>query len=206
MRNDDGNKPRIGHDIDASRIKRQESEENAQPADEPSRYPTSSDFIGSLDFLDAEDSVDVYKEALKRAPGFPWSHTTVGNKPVILLAPYLTGVDVDRITPEQIVAGVYINIPRSKTLWKGDHIKVVWGYNTFYTTLEENPHRDEPRLVQYLNSEQLVNYQNGEVHVHYEVVRRSRLVGVYERLKINLEGKGRPRSGTRRRSMRRKGF
>jgi hypothetical protein len=205
MGNDDEKKPRIRRDIDPSRIKNQGSERMDKPVDPPALLPMHADLMGTLDFLDEADSVDIYKEALKRAPGFPWAQIESTNKkPLVLLAPYLTGVNVDKVTVEQLIEGIYINIPRSKNLWKGDQLRIVWGYNTFYTTLEGSPQRDEPRLVQYMNSEQLADYQSGVVNVHYEVVRRSRLVGISETLKVTLHGKRRPGAKPPRRSVRKK--
>ncbi|WP_268797109.1 hypothetical protein [Pseudomonas huanghezhanensis] len=208
MGNDDKNKNSdTWHYIDARNIATCDSEASAQPTALLLPVQETPMQPGSIELPEDSESVDIYKEVLKRAPGFPWA--TEGprdRKPAIFLAPYLTGLDSDIVTPEQIVEGVYINIPRSRNLWRGDLIKTVWGYNTFYTTLDANPHRDAPRLIQYMNSEQLTNYQSGVVHVHYEVVRRSRLVGISERLIITLGGKGRPRNPRRRRSVGRKGF
>lgn len=208
MGNDDKNKTsNTWHYVDACNIDARNSEASAQPTPPLLAADEAPLQQGLIELPDDSESVDLYKEVLKRAPGFPWTTESTGErKPAVLLAPYLTGLESDILTPEQIVEGVYINIPRSRNLWKGDLIKTVWGYNTFYTTLEANPHRGAPRLIQYMNSEQLTNYQSGVVHVHYEVVRRSRLVGISERLIITLGGKGRPRNPRRRRSIGRKGF
>lgn len=205
MGNDDKKKPRLRPDIDASRIKKQGSGDD----DKPDKKNISERIISELDhsryFREIDDSAELYKEALRRAPGFPWSHDQ--EEAVVvpdLLAPFLSGADPDRITPKQIVDGVYINIPQSSELSTGDHIKIVWGYNTFYTTLKAQPDEDGPRLIQYINSEQLPDYTNGKILVHYEVIRGYRLIGVSKQLIINLEGNGRPRSGQRRKYIRRK--
>lgn len=207
MGKDDKKKPRFKPDIDASRINEPDKEDNDKPDEKIILPPITSGFIDSLGFQDDEESAELYREALRRAPGFPWSHDDeeMDIEPD-LQAPFLSGADAASITPEQIVAGVYINVPRSSKLWTGDHIKLVWGNNTFYTTLDSGPHNKVSRLIQYLNSEQLADYQTGEVHVHYEVVRRSRLVGISKHLTINLEGEGRPYSSQRYRAIRRKRF
>lgn len=209
MGKDGRKKPRFRPDIDASRIKKQESDDNDVPIEKLSIPPLTSGFIDSIGYQDDEESAELYRESLRRALGLEWSQEEEEDEMVLtpnLLAPSLAGANTSSITPEQIVAGVYINIPRSRTLWPGDQIKLIWGRNTFYTTLEPNPCTKDPRLVQFINCEQLAHYQNGEVSVHYEVVRRSRLVGISQPLMIYVEGNGRPRFGPRRRSVRRKGF
>lgn len=186
MGNDDEQQPDIRPDIDASRMENNNSEQEQCTSAQP---------------------LEKDQQASRHASGFPWAHDErTDMKTPNLLAPYLTGADADNVTAEQLINGVYVNIPRSRKLWKGDRIKLIWGYNTFYTTLEPNRRRNEPRLVQYLNSEQLANYQDGQVQVHYEVIRRSRLVGVSERLIVHLQAGGRPRPGRRRRSVRRNRF
>lgn len=209
MGKDDRKRPRFKPDIDAFRIDKKESDDNDMPIDKVSIPPLTAGFIDSIGFQDDEESAQFYKASLRRALGLAGSldeeeHEMNGTPN--LQAPFLSGADAGGITPEQIVAGVYINIPRSNMLWAGDQIKLIWGTNTFYTTLESKPFVAEPRLVQYINCEQLADYQNGDVSVHYEVVRRSRLVGISDPLAIYLEGNGRPRSGPRRRSTRRRGY
>jgi hypothetical protein len=204
MGNDDEQQPDIRPDIDASRMKNNNSE---QETSEEKRPVETQDSNETQECRDAAVPAANLSQPSKRPSGFPWDHDENANLLTPnLLAPYLTGADADNVTAEQLINGVYVNIPRSRKLWKGDRIKLIWGYNTFYTTLEPNRRRNEPRLVQYLNSEQLANYQDGQVQVHYEVIRRSRLVGISERLTVNLQTGGRPRTGRRRRAVRRNRF
>lgn len=109
-------------------------------------------------------------------------------------APFISPEGLSTITHEQLVAGIFINVPRSPRLWIGDQLKMRWGYNTYYTTIAEPTSRKGPRLTQYLNSERLGAYPDGEVEVRYEVVRRSRLVGISETLTVTLSGNGQARS------------
>jgi len=209
MENDDKKKPRFRPDNDASPINKEENDDNDELFEMACLPPFTSEFIDSLDYQDDEESAELYKQALRRAPGFPWSQDEEEDEMIAtpnLLAPFLSGANAGGITPDQIVAGVYVNIPRSRMLWTGDQLKLIWGQNTFYTTLDSTPCIDEPRLVHYINCDQLAHYQNGEVHIHYEVVRRSRLVGISQPLTVYVEGYGRPRSGPRRRSVRRRGY
>jgi hypothetical protein len=57
-------------------------------------------------------------------------------------------------------------------------------------------------LTQYLAHAALADYKNGFVEVSYEVVRRSRLVGVSEVLTVVLKGDSKRRS-SRTRALRR---
>lgn len=61
-------------------------------------------------------------------------------------------------------------------------------------------------MTQYLNSETLADYENGVVEVRYEVVRRTKLVGISETLRINLrrDGKRCYKSSSRTRAVRRR--
>lgn len=121
-------------------------------------------------------------------------------------APYLNNNDSGIVTYDQLVTGIFINVPRSPKLWAGDQLKMRWGYNTYYTTITEPTSRTGPRLTQYLNSERLGDYPEGVVEVRYEVVRRARLIGVSETLKLTLssEGKPRPKPPSRGRAIRRR--
>ena len=121
-------------------------------------------------------------------------------------APFLSPEGLSSITHEQLVAGIFINVPRSPRLWVGDQLKMRWGYNTYYTTIAEPTCRTGPRLTQYLNSERLGAYPDGVVEVRYEVVRRSRLVGISETLEVTLTGNGQawPKPPPRGRAIRRR--
>jgi hypothetical protein len=203
----DKKKPCFRPDINATGITNQDSDDNDKPIESSSLPPVTSELIDSLGFHDDEVSAKLYKEALRRAPGYPWSPTkekdTVITTPN-LLAPFLSGANAQAVTPEQMVAGICINIPESEMLCARDQIKLIWGQNTFYTAIESKPSPAEPSLAQYINSEQIAHYQNGEVCIRYEVIRSSHVVGISKTLKINLEGNGRPRSGRRRRSVKRR--
>ena len=209
MGKEDKKQPRIRPYNDASRIKKQERDDNDMPVDKISIPPFTTRFIDLIASQDNEDSAELYRESLRRALVRAYSQEKEEDEIMVnpnLQAPTLSGADASGITPEQIASGVYINIPRARTLWAGDHIKLIWGTNAFYTTLESNPLVSESHLVQYINCDQLADYQNGEVNVHYEVVRRAQLLGVSKPLTVNLQGNGRPRSGPRRRPVRRKGY
>lgn len=156
--------------------------------------------------MSAAEQALVYASQLQNVPGFPWHHGTQDPDTAPLFdAPYLTGANPEGPTEGQLHVGIYINIPRSSKLWFGDHLKLRWGHNTFYTTVGKVEGRKGPRLVQYLNNETLADYQSGCVEVRYEVVRRARLVGISETLTVNLprlskrRGKASPRGRTPRR-------
>ncbi len=154
-----------------------------------------------------KETAATYPTYLQSVPSFPWQpdHETMNATPTFA-APYLTDVKSGSVTREQLITGIFINVPRSPKLWVGDQLKMRWGYNTFYTTIGESKGRTGPRLTQYLNSDGLGDYKNGVVEVRYEVVRRSRLVGVSETLTVVLrgEGKSRARSPNRTRAIRRR--
>lgn len=147
-----------------------------------------------------------YSQCLKSLPEFPWHLDEESRLATPTLdAPYITGHATGVMTEEELVAGIFINVPRSPKLWTGDQLKMRWGCNTFYTTIPAPNGRTGPRLSQYLNCERLATYKNGEIEVRYEVVRRSRLVGVSETLTIMLRGgKTRPKPASRARSIRRR--
>jgi hypothetical protein len=147
----------------------------------------------------AAENALAYAAQLQSAPGFPWRHDETHPDPApAFAAPYITGGDAEGLTEAQLNVGIYINIPRSPKLWLGDHLKVRWGHNTFYTTIGKSEGRKGPRLVQYLNNETLADYESGQVEVRYEVVRKARLVGISDTLTVNLprlrkrRGKGSP--------------
>lgn len=155
----------------------------------------------------AKETALIYSDYLQNVQSFAWQpdEESMAATPTFA-APYITGLPSGNLTQEQLIAGIFINVPRSPKLWVGDQLKMRWGYNTFYTTVAESNGRTGPRLTQYLNSEKLGDYKNGEVDVRYEVVRRSRLVGVSETLKVTLsgDGKGHPRPPNRARAIRRR--
>lgn len=154
----------------------------------------------------AEESSAIYSDYLQNAPGYPWQTLRDDrDSPPCFDPPYITGGSVDGLSDAQLIAGIFVNIPRSPRLWAGDQLKLRWGYNTFYSTVPESKGRSGPRLVHYLNSERLCDYENGVVEVRYEVVRRSRLVGISYPLRVTLlgESKGRYRSSRRNRARRR---
>jgi hypothetical protein len=142
----------------------------------------------------AAEAALLYSHHLQNAPGFPWQPERKEPNPTpCFAAPYITGGDSNNLTYSQVISGIFLNIPRSPKLWVGDQLKLRWGHNTFYTTVAESKGRDGPRMVQYLNNESLVDYESGIIEVHYEVVRRSRFVGISETLCINLNREGRRR-------------
>jgi len=182
------------------------SEELSDPAD------TSVPFYEDLHAVTASESSSketavAYPGHLQDIPGFPWqpNEEALRANP-IFPAPYLSGNTPDSVTQEQLIIGVYVNVPRSPKLWAGDQLRMRWGFNTFYTTVSESKSRTGPRLIQYLNSEGLGDYKDGIVEVRYEVVRRSRLIGISETLKVTLvgDGKTRPRPPSRIRAIRRR--
>jgi hypothetical protein len=143
-----------------------------------------------------KSSVPLYEHLIAEPPsgqGAAENPHFYPNPAPVFSAPYITGGDADALTEAQLHMGIYINIPRSSKLWFGDHLKLRWGQNTFYTTIGKVEGRDGPRQVQYLNNEALGNYESGRVEVRYEVVRRTKLVGISETLTVKL-----PRQSKRR--------
>jgi hypothetical protein len=183
--------------------------EEAKQSDESSTPPPLYEDLLAVPAGESssKETAVTYPDYLQSVPSFPWQpdEETVRANP-IYPAPYLSGNTPDSVTYEQLIIGVYINIPRSPRLWVGDQLRMRWGYNTFYTTIPESKRRTGPRLIQYLNSERLGDYEDGVVEVRYEVVRRSRLIGVSETLKVTLigDGKPRPRAPSRIRGIRRR--
>ncbi len=156
--------------------------------------------------ITAKETAVSLSSYLQSVPSFAWhpDKETMNATPTFA-APYLTDNPSGCVTREELIAGVFINVPRSPKLWVGDQLKMRWGYNTFYTTIGESKDRTGPRLTQYVNSGGLADYENGVVEVRYEVVRRSRLVGVSETLTVVIrQGKTRSRSPNRTRSIRRR--
>ena len=143
----------------------------------------------------SKETAIAYPDHLQGVSAFPWqpNEESIRATPTFP-APYLSDNTTGRVTQEQLISGVFINVPRSPRLWAGDQLRMRWGYNTFYTTVSESKGRTGPRLTQYLNSERLGDYKDGIVEVRYEVVRRSRLIGVSEVLRVVLEGDGKPRA------------
>ncbi|MFK3796194.1 hypothetical protein [Pseudomonas sp. NPDC088444] len=122
-----------------------------------------------------------------------------------LAAPYLDGHESGVLTQEELIAGVYVNVPRSARIWTGDYLKMRWGSNCFCTVLTVPEERDGPRLTQYVCLDRLAKYETGKIAVRYEVVRRARLVGVSETLIIMVRGsKTRPKWSNRGRAIRRR--
>lgn len=145
----------------------------------------------------ANETATFYTEHLQGALGFPWELDQEAMKATPTLpAPFLTGDKDGVVTEEQLITGIYINIPRSAKIWAGDQLKMRWGNSTFYTTVGEANGRSGPRMIQYLNAEKLGSYKTGAVEIRYEVVRRARLVGVSETLQIVLrsDGKNHPKT------------
>lgn len=192
-----------------------EPEQPAMNADAPSSEPPADASVPLYEEFHAvpapkktaSETALCYAEYLHNAPGFPWKQEQALLDPTPSFeAPYITGASADRLTDSELISGIFLNIPRSPRLWVGDQLKLRWGHNTFYTTIGESKGRNGPRLIQYLNNESLADYDNGLVEVRYEVVRRSRLVGISETLTINLhrEGERRRRSVNRTRAIRRR--
>jgi hypothetical protein len=172
---------------------------------DPKSKPTVKSSVPLYEHLIAEppsgkgaaENAHFYVGHLANVPGFPWHHESKDPNPVpVFAAPYITGGDAEALTEAQLRMGIYINIPRSSKLWFGDHLKLRWGQNTFYTTVSKVEGRDGPRQVQYLNNEALGDYESGRVEVRYEIVRRTKLVGISETLTVNLPRQSKRRSKT----------
>jgi hypothetical protein len=162
---------------------------------------------GSTQQSKIQEACNKYIPLARSNPTLPWAQEDFqSGATASLAAPYISNADASHLTEPQLIVGVYINIPRSPKLWAGDQLKLTWGYNTFYCTITEPKDRKGPRLIQYLNSEKLAHYKDGEVYVYYEVVRGNKLVGVSEKLKVTLSGipKGRARNPNRRHGIRRR--
>lgn len=153
--------------------------------------------------VSANETAIIFEHYMRSVPSFPWQpHEASMDATPVFEAPTLANNKTGVVTREQLIAGVFIEVPRSPKLWAGDQLKMRWGYNTFLTTVGESKTRTGPRLTQYLAHAALADYKNGFVEVSYEVVRRSRLVGVSEVLTVVLKGSAKRRS-SRTRALRR---
>jgi hypothetical protein len=151
----------------------------------------------------ANETAIIFEHYLRSIPSFPWQpHEESMDATPVFEAPTLANNKTGIVTREQLIDGIFIEVPRSPKLWTGDQLKMRWGYNTFLTTVGESKTRTGPRLTQYLAHAALADYKNGFVEVSYEVVRRSRLVGVSEVLTVVLKGDSKRRS-SRTRALRR---
>lgn len=151
----------------------------------------------------ANETAIIFEHYLRSVPSFPWQpHEASMDATPVFEAPTLVNNKSGIVTREQLIDGIFIEVPRSPKLWAGDQLKMRWGYNTFLTTVGESKNRTGPRLTQYLAHAALADYKNGFVEVSYEVVRRSRLVGVSEVLTVVLKGSAKRRS-SRNRALRR---
>jgi hypothetical protein len=180
------------------------SGESKQPAGFKSSIPHFEEFhaVPSAD-VTANETALIFEHYLRSVPSFPWQpHEATMDATPVFAAPTLVNNKSGVVTREQLIDGVFIEVPRSPKLWAGDQLKMRWGYNTFLTTVGETKGRNGPRLTQYLAHAALADYKNGFVEVSYEVVRRSRLVGVSEVLTVVLKGSAKRRS-SRNRALRR---
>jgi len=120
-------------------------------------------------------------------------------------APFICGYESGVVNPEDLVNGVLIQVPRCSKLWAGDQLRMRWGCNTFYSDIPVSASREGGRLAQFINTERLAKYENGEIAIRYEVIRRSRLVGVSHPLTITVRGsKIRPKQASPVRAIRRR--
>jgi hypothetical protein len=180
------------------------SGESKQPAGLKSSIPHFEEFhaVPSAD-VTANETALIFEHYLRSVPSFPWQpHEATMDATPVFAAPTLVNNKSGVVTREQLIDGVFIEVPRSPKLWAGDQLKMRWGYNTFLTTIGETKGRNGPRLTQYLAHAALADYKNGFVEVSYEVVRRSRLVGVSEVLTVVLKGSAKRRL-SRNRALRR---
>ncbi|WP_152666139.1 hypothetical protein [Pseudomonas abietaniphila] len=176
------------------------SEEPKQRAASKSSIPHFEEFraVPSAD-VTANETAMIFEHYLRSVPSFPWQpHEESTDATPVFEAPSLLNNKSGIVTRDQLIAGVFIEVPRSPKLWTGDQLKMRWGYNTFLTTVGESKRRTGPRLTQYLAHAALADYKNGFVEVSYEVVRRSRLVGVSEVLTVVLKGDTKRRSSRNR--------
>lgn len=184
------------------------ADDKEDPSAQRGTVPLYQDFMAiPPKTMTAAEVAVVYANYLQNVPGFPWQQDDEKQDTTpCFSAPYITGTDAEVITDTQLNSGVFLNIPRSPKLWIGDQLKLRLGQTTFYTTIGKSQGRDGPRLVQYMNNEALGNQKNGLVEIRYEVVRRSKLVGISESLSIHLhrENKRTYKSSSRTRAVRRR--
>jgi hypothetical protein len=104
----------------------------------------------------------------------------------IFAAPFVSEAMAQMLPRSALLDGIRINIPRSSKLWTGDHLKLRWGNTTYYSVIGEPKGRKGPRETRCLSGAHLGRSKNGLVEVSYEVLRRSKLVGISEPLILML--------------------
>jgi len=124
----------------------------------------------------------------------------------IFAAPFVSEAKAQMLPRSALLNGIRINVPRSPKLWAGDQLKLRWGTITYYSVIGEPKRRTGPRETRYLSGAHLGRSKNGLVEVSYEVLRRSKLVGVSEPLILMLTGDHNPcpKSPDRTRAIRRR--
>lgn len=124
----------------------------------------------------------------------------------IFAAPFVTEAKAQMLPRSALLNGIRINVPRSPKLWTGDQLKLRWGTTTYYSVIGEPKGRTGPRETRYLSGAHLGRSKNGLVEVSYEVLRRSKLVGISEPLILMLTGdpSASPTSPDRTRAIRRR--
>ena len=163
---------------------------------QPHQLTGSSPFYAQLHicsppFMSIAEACALYACYLKDLPGYPWTvQHDLDASTLPLSAPCLVGADAETLSIEQLMAGIYIDIPRSSRIRTGDKLWVRWGRNTFYSTLAKTQQRGGPRLRHPMSCEKLPEYESGTVEVRYEVFRQMRLVGASEPLSVTLQAEG----------------
>jgi hypothetical protein len=155
----------------------------------------------------SKDIATFYSEHLEHVLGFSWELDEQAHKAMPTLPPpSLVGGKNGEVSTGQLAEGVFINVPRCSKNWHKDQLKMRWGKSTFYTTVPPPQKRNEPRLTQFLTADGIPNDRTGLIDIRYEVVRRSRLVGVSETLTVYVrdDGEGQPCTSYGRPTRRRK--
>jgi len=145
----------------------------------------------------SKDIVAFYSEHLEHVLGFSWEVNEEARKTAPTLpAPTLSGSQHGEVSTEQLARGVCLAIPRCSKIWADDQLKVRWGRSMFYTAVPRCEDRKGPRVIMFVAAEGVPNDRTGLIDIHYEVVRRKRLIGVSETLTINVRDDGKNAPGS----------
>lgn len=143
--------------------------------------------VRSIDQITRE-VIASYSSFLANVPRLDCPSADELNIEPIFAAPLVSEAKSQMLPRSALLDGIRINIPRSPKLWAGDQLKLRWGNTTYYSVIGEPRGRTGPRETRYLSGAHLGRSKNGLVEVSYEVLRRSKLVGVSETLILMLVG------------------
>ena len=147
--------------------------------------------VRSIDDITRE-VIASYSSFIANVPRYDCPSADELNIEPIFAAPFVSQAKAQMLARSELLDGVRINIPRSPKLWVGDQLKLRWGTITYYSVIGEPKSRTGPREMRYLSGAHLGRSKNGLVEVSYEVLRRSKLVGISEPLILMLTGDNNP--------------